>query len=352
MSFQEISPSVDARLNSYIGSCQEDVGGTIVIDADVENFVVFAGMSFDVFWRTLKGYPFGIGWLKAWNVVTLEARYLAYIKPVVDLLDRKSTFGPVLVRAFDNRKDFEIPVICKSVEISRNKGARYLLPLDYQRHWGEVWRVDEFDRPFRKKKSQIVWRGVTTGSFREADVTRSRHRLCLARMYERLAMHNIGFSGLVQVSEGNSDIPIDRLQNMIKNRLSLSEQLDYKYLLSLEGNDVASGLKWMLYSNSVVLMPKPTCQTWACEHLLAPYVHYVPLKDDLSDLMEQYEWCESEPARCEEIAGNGREFVSSFLDEERENVLEEAVFERYESVVRYDLSDRFRSSIARYIGKF
>ena len=31
--------------------------------------------------------------------------------------------------------------------------------------------------------------------------------------------------------------------------------LQYKYLLSLEGNDVATGLKWMMLSDSVVFMP-------------------------------------------------------------------------------------------------
>jgi len=34
------------------------------------------------------------------------------------------------------------------------------------------------------------------------------------------------------------------------------------------GNDVASGLKWMLASNSVVFMPPPRVETWAMESLL------------------------------------------------------------------------------------
>ena len=46
-------------------------------------------------------------------------------------------------------------------------------------------------------------------------------------------------------------------------------------------NDVASGLKWMLYSDPVVFMPRPTHETWAMEGLLRPYVHYVPVEADL-----------------------------------------------------------------------
>ncbi len=35
---------------------------------------------------------------------------------------------------------------------------------------------------------------------------------------------------------------------------SMADQLKFKYFLSLEGNDVATGLKWMLLSNSVVFI--------------------------------------------------------------------------------------------------
>jgi len=44
----------------------------------------------------------------------------------------------------------------------------------------------------------------------------------------------------------------------------------YKYILSIEGNDVASGLKWQLYSNSVVFMRKPKIVSWAMEDKLIP----------------------------------------------------------------------------------
>ena len=46
------------------------------------------------------------------------------------------------------------------------------------------------------------------------------------------------------------------------------EQLKCRYLLAVEGNDVASGLKWMLASNSVVLMAPPRRETWLAESRL------------------------------------------------------------------------------------
>ena len=44
---------------------------------------------------------------------------------------------------------------------------------------------------------------------------------------------------------------------------TMEDQLKYKYILMLEGNDVATGLKWQLISNSVVFMARPTCVSFA-----------------------------------------------------------------------------------------
>lgn len=43
--------------------------------------------------------------------------------------------------------------------------------------------------------------------------------------------------------------------------------------------------------------------------MLKPWVHYVPVKTDLSDLREMYEWAESHPNLAKEIADNGTHFA-------------------------------------------
>jgi hypothetical protein len=44
--------------------------------------------------------------------------------------------------------------------------------------------------------------------------------------------------------------------NFLKPTVPIKEMLLYKFLLSIEGNDVASDLKWKLSSNSLVIIPK------------------------------------------------------------------------------------------------
>jgi hypothetical protein len=97
----------------------------------------------------------------------------------------------------------------------------------------------------------------------------------------------------------------------------------------LEGGDVATNLKWMLYSNSVVLMPEPTMVSWLMEDKLRPWVHYVPLSKDFVDLEEKYEWCKLNMEKCEEIALNGKMYIEQFLDKERENKITSLVLKEY-----------------------
>ena len=110
--------------------------------------------------------------------------------------------------------------------------------------------------------------------------------------------------------------------------------MKYKYLISVEGNDVASGLKWMLYSNSVVLMAKPRNFSWIIEDKLIPYFHYIPLKDDFSDLEEKYSWCLNNNDKCEYITKNATNYMEQFLDINKEIEIEREVIRIYNKNIK------------------
>ena len=73
----------------------------------------------------------------------------------------------------------------------------------------------------------------------------------------------------------------------------------------LEGNDVASGLKWALLSQSVVLMPTPTHTSWAMEEFLEPWVHYIPLNENATDVDEKMQWVIDNDDIAQRIAERG-----------------------------------------------
>jgi hypothetical protein len=111
--------------------------------------------------------------------------------------------------------------------------------------------------------------------------------------------------------------------------MTIEEHLDYKFIMSLEGNDVASNLKWVMSSNSIAVTPKHTVETWFMEGTLIPNYHYIEVKDDFSDLEERLTYYINHPDEAEAIIQHAHEYVNQFRDEKREKLISLLVLKRY-----------------------
>ncbi|EEH51341.1 uncharacterized protein MICPUCDRAFT_54474 [Micromonas pusilla CCMP1545] len=61
-----------------------------------------------------------------------------------------------------------------------------------------------------------------------------------------------------------------------------------------------------------VLLHHETSMKDSYHDYLTPWTHYVPVRNDLSDLREKVEWCEANDAKAREISANGAKFVEAF----------------------------------------
>ncbi len=111
--------------------------------------------------------------------------------------------------------------------------------------------------------------------------------------------------------------------------MSIDEQLRNKFIISIEGNDVATNLKWIMSSNSLCLMRRPRFETWFMEGALVPGHHYVLLKDDFSDLEEKLDYYRSSPEEAIGIIQNANAYVEQFKDPVLEQLLGVLVMQRY-----------------------
>jgi len=108
---------------------------------------------------------------------------------------------------------------------------------------------------------------------------------------------------------------IDKHEKRMLAFLSPKQQSEYKYIVNVDGHVSAFRLSLELSMGSVVLLVNSPWKIWY-SRLLIPFTHYVPVKEDLSDLIEKIKWCRENDDKCEKIAKNGRDFFLTFLQKD------------------------------------
>jgi hypothetical protein len=95
--------------------------------------------------------------------------------------------------------------------------------------------------------------------------------------------------------------------------LSIPEQMNYRYLLDLNGwTNSWDATVWKLSSGSVVLKADGDWEQWYYP-MMKPWVHYIPVRRDLRDLNEQIEWCIAHDAEAAAIAAAGENFIREMM---------------------------------------
>ena len=202
----------------------------------------------------------------------------------------------------------EYPAFVKSRPIEGQNDNSVLLPLDSQRHFRFV-----NDRiRYADKLDGVVWRGAAYQEHRQ-------------RFLESC-------SGLSFINAGNTAVQKNGNVRFAKPQMSIKEQLKYKFVLSLEGNDVATNLKWIMSSNSVCIMPRPKYETWFKEGTLIPNYHYIEVLDDYSNIKEIFEEYLKNEKECLSIIKNANNFVGGFLNYDQRLMISRLVVSRYQDL--------------------
>lgn len=122
-------------------------------------------------------------------------------------------------------------------------------------------------------------------------------------------------------------------QELYKNTptyLTYQQQIDkWKYLIDFKGIGYSARTKVLLNSPRIVFIVDRKYEEFWYEHI-KPWVHYVPVKEDLSDLEKNYEKIESDTDLQEFIKRNQREFAKKYLTKEAALLRIKKIIEEHE----------------------
>jgi hypothetical protein len=195
------------------------------------------------------------------------------------------------------------PTFLKSRPVSGDNTNSVILKLNKIRHYNFV--RDEI--PYREKKNNIVWRGAGNNQSRKS----------IAEKYYLDPRCNIG---ITKPRKGRA---------WEKDPLTIKEQLQYKFILCIEGRDVATSLKWVMSSSSLPVMARPKYETWFMEGKLVSGIHYAEVKDDYSDILDVMDYYLEHEDKALAIIENANAWVQIFQDKRKEKLIELLVAQKY-----------------------
>lgn len=303
-----------------------------------------------------------------WNVALYLKFYLKILERsrvtsssivAVHVGDSSSTNAQVPVAAKTRRAGFHLETLKVNSTSPGNVTKQYfpiIWPLNMGRHFGPIDVYLQLLNTssvtaWEDKKEAIIWRGGYTGipalnsgrGFRSpSHIHGPRVQAVRANCHRNVARIDVAFHDIPKKAGIPKKIKeLLQKQCVRRSHSTMQEQLEYKYILNVEGNDVSSGLKWQLASNSVVFMAKPRTVSFAMEDLLVPFYHYVPVNDDYTNLEEMLEWAIKHDDEAKKIAEQSTQYMNDLWISEKA----QQEYERIQNNLALKYQQQFASAL-------
>jgi hypothetical protein len=225
-----------------------------------------------------------------------------FIVSLEDGFDHNPDLGPCFV--FAKRSDTGSLILIPDIKALAGYGKiRQMIPEGNKKH------------PWEMKVAKGFWRGSSTGGQLTAlNWDRiARAKLCLLSLKHPKEL-DARFHNVVQC---DPELPaMLQAKGLVSGSVDRVDHLKYKYLVDVDGNSCSyERYFWLLLSNSLVLKQVTPNVQWYYGGL-TPYVHYLPVQEDLSDLVEKIEWARAHDAEAQAMSERAMQFVRDNLSSE------------------------------------
>ncbi len=164
--------------------------------------------------------------------------------------------------------------------------------------------------PWSRKVNQAIWRGGSSGENNQAFP-----RIKLVEISLKFPTYvDAKINPLVQINKETKKLLIKK--GYFGNALLLQDHMRYKYQILVDGNTCAySRAYWQLFCNSLMFKQDSPNIQWYYDEL-KPYVHYIPVAHDFTDLIEKIRWADEHEKDVEQIILNANAFGKEKLKHE------------------------------------
>ncbi|KAJ6532869.1 glycosyl transferase family 90-domain-containing protein [Mycena vulgaris] len=195
-----------------------------------------------------------------------------------------------------------------------------LFPTEY--YYARSWWSGKFPHPdnipWESKLPKIYWRGMSNGGMILGD---NYHHFARFKLADLAREHSdLMDVAITRFAETLCEQDCDRAAVMAEYNITDASQpreelYRYKYAIDVDGTTFSGRYLGLLRSGSLVF--KSTVFEEYFNDWLRPFEHYVPVKADLSDLVQQIEWANAHPDEARLIQQKGLEFARRVLTDDQ-----------------------------------
>ncbi len=165
-----------------------------------------------------------------------------------------------------------------------------------------------------KGKSRILFfRGSDSGVFNRSDWRNHARPKLVALSLQYPNLIDAKFSYLMAYEVDSSIRDQMKKEGMVARHVPIRHFPQYRYLMDVDGHTANTPrTALLLYSGSVLFKQITNNALWFYKKL-KPYVNFIPVAEDLSDIFTQIEWAKNHDAECKKIAENAYQLAEEVL---------------------------------------
>lgn len=273
--------------------------------------------------------------------------FFKYIENIINNSNMKFNTPKYILMTHCNAitySDCKYPIISSSRPINNDKIILWsqLFKIEIHSELNKYLELKKNDLPWEKKKNIFYFRGINSGTPYPSLRSYCKNRLSRYDLIKESVLLNseytdIYFNMIHEQKTLEKEINnLNFLENKFKHRLlpnksiyDLQKEIKFalentkvmvpmieifqnKFLICPEGHDCSTSLNWVLVSNCLAIVPPFHFENVIINSKqLKPYVHFVPIKEDFSNLNDIINWCLKNDNKCQEIVKNANNYMKN-----------------------------------------